>query len=86
MFRYMDFGVFDFAKILEFYLKWAHMARYGPILKLDGALWLRIISKPLLTLKKTIQKESKRNPKPGLYSLKRPEPIAITLHMQDISN
>ena len=40
------------------------MARYELILKLDGALWLRIISKPLLTPKTAmegpqIQKESK---------------------------
>ena len=25
---------------MEFGLKWAHMARYGVILRLDGALWL----------------------------------------------
>ena len=35
-------------KIMEFDLKWRHMARYELILKLDGALWPRIISKPLL--------------------------------------
>ena len=34
---------------MEFGLKWVHMARYELILRLDGALWLRIISKPLLT-------------------------------------
>ena len=34
---------------MEFDLKWVHMARYELILKLDGALWLRIIFKPLLT-------------------------------------
>ena len=34
---------------MEFDLRWVHMARYGLILKLDGALWLRIIFKPLLT-------------------------------------
>ena len=34
-------------------LKWIHMARYGVILRLDGALWLSIIFKPLLTSKKT---------------------------------
>ena len=32
-------------------LKWVHMAQYELILRLDGALWLRIISKPLLTQK-----------------------------------
>ena len=40
------------------------MARYGLILKLDGALWLTIICKPLLTHQKAMkgppnQKESK---------------------------
>ena len=34
--------------------KWVHMARYELILKLDGALWLRIILKPLLAPKGTI--------------------------------
>ena len=29
-------------------LKWVHMARYELTLRLDGALWLTIISKPLL--------------------------------------
>ena len=38
-----------FVKIMEFDLKWVHMARYGLILRQDGAIWLRIISKPLLT-------------------------------------
>ena len=36
-------------------LKWVHMARYELILKLDGALWLRIILKPLLTPKRAIK-------------------------------
>ena len=36
-------------------LKWIHMARYELILRLDGALWLRIIFKPLLTPKRAIQ-------------------------------
>ena len=35
-------------------LKWVHMARYGPILRLDGALWLTIIFKPLLTPQRAI--------------------------------
>ena len=41
-------------------LKWVHMARYELILRLDGALWLTIIFKPLLTPKRaiTIQFES----------------------------
>ena len=34
-----------------FYLKWPHLARYELILKLKGAIWLRIILKPLLTPK-----------------------------------
>ena len=38
--------------IIEFDLKWVHMARYELILKLDGALWLRIISKTPLIPKK----------------------------------
>ena len=33
---------------MKFGLKWVHMARYELILRLDGALWLTIISKPLL--------------------------------------
>ena len=36
---------------MKFGLKWVHMARYELILRLDGALWLRIILKPLLTQK-----------------------------------
>ena len=40
---------------MEFGLKWVHMARYELILKLDGALWLSIISKPLLTPKGAIE-------------------------------
>ena len=36
---------------MEFDLKRVHMARYELILRLDGALWLRIILKPLLTQK-----------------------------------
>ena len=50
-FRYMNFKVFICSKIMESDLKWVHMARYELILKLDGALWLRIIFKPLLTPK-----------------------------------
>ena len=45
-------------KIMEFGLKWVHMSRYELILKLDGALWLRIILKPLLT-----QEGALKNPK-----------------------
>ena len=34
---------------MKFGLKWVHMARYELILRLDGALWLTIISKTPLT-------------------------------------
>ena len=40
---------------MEFDLKWVHVARYELILKVDGALWLRIISKTLLTRKRHIK-------------------------------
>ena len=42
---------------MEIKLKWVHMARYGLILRLDGALWLTIIFKPLLTPKGAIKKK-----------------------------
>ena len=43
-------------------LKWVHMARYGLILTPEGALWLTIIFKPLLTPKGAIQiKKIKKN-------------------------
>ena len=42
-------------------VKWVHMARYELILRQDGAIWLRIISKPLLIPKWYI--ESKNDPK-----------------------
>ena len=42
-------------KIMEFGLKWVHMARYELILRLEGALWLRIILKPLLTPNRAIR-------------------------------
>ena len=42
-------------KIMEFDLKWVHMARYELILKLDGALWLTIISKTPLIPKKALE-------------------------------
>ena len=42
---------------MEFDLKWVHMARYELILRLDGALWLRITRKRLTE----IQKLSKRS-------------------------
>ena len=40
---------------MEFGLKWVHMARYELIERLDGALWLPIISGPLLTQKWSIK-------------------------------
>ena len=40
---------------MEIGLKWVHMARYELILELDGALWLRIILKPLLTPKRAME-------------------------------
>ena len=47
---------------MEFGLKWLHMARYELILRLDEALWLTIIFKPLLTPKGAIQiKKSKKS-------------------------
>ena len=48
-------------KITKFDLKWVHMARYELILRLDGALWLRIISKTPLTPRKAM--EGPNNPK-----------------------
>ena len=60
-----------FMNIMEFGLKWVHTARYELILKLDGALWLTIVSKPLPTPKGLwkVQKIQK-NPKSqfGTYS------------------
>ena len=49
---------------MEFDLKWIHMARYELILRLDGALWLTIISEAPLTPKRAMEgtkipKESK---------------------------
>ena len=40
---------------MEIGLKWVHIARYELILKLERALWLRIILKPLLTPKGAIK-------------------------------
>ena len=40
---------------MEFGMKWVHMARYELILRLDGALWLTIISKPPLTPRKAME-------------------------------
>ena len=58
-------------------LKWVHMARYGLILKLDGALWLRIIFKSLLTPKGAIK--IKKNQKKILQVRPKPakDPLAF---------
>ena len=50
-----------FMKIVEIGLTWVHMARYEFILRLDGALRLRIISKPLLTPQRAM--EGPKDPK-----------------------
>ena len=50
---------------MEIGLKWVHMAQYELILKLERALWLRIVFKPLLTPKGTI-----KDPKNQKKSLK----------------
>ena len=36
---------------MEFGLKWVHMVRYELILGQDGAIWLMIVFRPLLTPK-----------------------------------
>ena len=43
------------SKNIKFRPKWVHMSRYELIFKLDGALWLRIILKPLLTPKRAME-------------------------------
>ena len=49
---------------MDFDLKWVQMARYELILlRLEGALWLRIILKPLLTQKRTIHIQEFRKKK-----------------------
>ena len=63
----MWFVNIKFMKIMEFGLKWVHMARYGLILRLDGALWLPIISKPLLTPQRAM--EGPKNPKESKMSI-----------------
>ena len=44
----------SFRKIMKCGLKCIHMAQYELILKQDGAIWLRIIFKRLLTSKKDV--------------------------------
>ena len=46
---------------MEFGLKWVHMARYELILRLEGALWLLIIFRPLLTPKGAIKTTKNAN-------------------------
>ena len=41
-----------------FCLKWVHVAQYGFILRQGRAMWLRIISGPLLTTKEYIKVKS----------------------------
>ena len=40
---------------MEFDLKWVHMDRYELISRLDGALWLAIISKTPLTPQRAME-------------------------------
>ena len=58
--RCQPFEVFKFLKIIEFGLKWVHMARYELILRLDGALWLTIISKTPLTPRRAIKIQNRQ--------------------------
>ena len=46
-------------KNMKIGLKWIHKGRYELILRLDGALWVRIILKPLLTPKGAINIKNK---------------------------
>ena len=45
------------------------MAWYGLILRLDGALWLRIILKPLLTAKRAMESSKIRKKAKNLVEL-----------------
>ena len=51
----MNFGILLYSNIMEFDLKWVHMSRYELRSRLDGALWLRIIFKPLLTPERAVK-------------------------------
>ena len=66
-------------KNMEFGLKWLHMARYELILRLEGALWLTIISGPLLTPKGAIKipKEQQTNLKVRAKSLHKYFPSTV---------
>ena len=50
---------------MKFGLKWVHMARYELILRLDGALWLTIISKAALTPKMCVCVKVRTPPSPA---------------------
>ena len=50
----MDFWIFICSEMMEYDLKWVHMARYELILRQDEAILLRIILKPLLAPKGAI--------------------------------
>ena len=44
---------------MEFDLKWVHMAQYELILRLEGAIWLTIISKTPPGPRKAMQRPNK---------------------------
>ena len=50
-------------------LKWVHMARYKLILRLERALWLPIILKPLLTPKRAMESSKIRKKVKNLVEL-----------------
>ena len=68
-------------EIMEFYMKWVHMARYELILRLDGALWLTIIPKTHLSPKNAMEGPTTRLMCTGPvttqfpYANKKPVPI-----------
>ena len=75
---------------MEFALKWVHMSRYGVILRLDGALWLPIILKPLLTPKgavesSKIRKKSKKSSRAGQACGKGSQSLALRLYQGQAS-
>ena len=64
-------------------LKWVHMARYGLILRLDGALWHTIILKPLLNPKRAMESSKIRKQLKHILELAkqmtRYAPLSLTL-------
>ena len=56
-------------KNMKIGLKWVHMARYGLILRLERALWLPIILKPLLTPKRAMESSKIRKKVKNLLEL-----------------